>query len=146
MKKILKFTVISAFLLMLAGIKVSCNDKDTYPLEDTSWKLAGVVDVETGSLTVLEPKDCRQCFTIRFGRNSTFTGHSSINDLSGTYEIDHKKKTFHFVTIGGTRINETGDGDLFMAALWLVQSFSLQENTLRLYYSDKQNYLLFNQQ
>jgi len=146
MKKNLKFTALSAFLLMLAGLMVSCNDKDTCPLEDTSWKLAGIVDAETESLTVLEPRDCRQCFTIRFGRNHTFTVHSSINDLSGTYEIDHTTNAFRFIAMVGTDINERGDGALFVATLQLVRSFSLQGNALRLYYHDRQNYLLFNQQ
>jgi hypothetical protein len=42
-----------------------------------------------------------------------------------------------------TEVVEYFDGELFVKTLSSVQSFSIQEDELKLYYNDKKNCLLF---
>ena len=50
-------------------------------LKGTKWKLAGIVDTETGDLKELEPKDCDECYTFTFDTDSTAIGWITSNDL-----------------------------------------------------------------
>jgi len=57
---------------------LSCGNKnetefDGHSLAGTKWKLAGIVDTDTGILKVLEPKDCAECYTFTFDTDSTGT-------------------------------------------------------------------------
>ncbi|MDR3269482.1 MAG: hypothetical protein LBT83_10520 [Tannerella sp.] len=71
---------IPVFLIALA---LSCkNDEPTelppieeepiplIPLEGTEWILAGIVDVATGEVTEPEPKDCAECYTLLFDKDT----------------------------------------------------------------------------
>jgi len=172
MKNTLKITVFSAILLILAGGITSCKDKDLSPivepmftweiltvveegkLEGSKWKLVGIVDAETDDLKELEPKDCESCYTLAFDNSipycneddlKSFSVRSSTNDLGGCFVIDYTAQRFHVYSFGGTKISEVGDGSLFHNVFRNIQSFFLQENELRLYYNNKQNYLFFKQ-
>jgi hypothetical protein len=115
-------------------------------LKGTKWKLAGIVDVETGDLKVLEPKDCEKCFTLAFDTDSTFLTYSSFNELGGNYVVDYVKHSFQITCFGGTKAGEFGEGELYVKPFWnrTVQSFSYKERELRLYYDENRNYLLYN--
>ena len=83
------------------------------------------------------------CYLLEFNKKKTFSGKSSTNKLQGNYEIDFTTHSIH-ITVGAmTQINELFDGKLYLETLNIVQSFDLQENTLRLYYNDKKNCLRF---
>jgi len=173
MKTFLKFTALSAVLLMLATGLVSCDrsSSETPPetpnvteftweilpmteledLEGSHWKLVGIVDAVTGSLKELSPKDCEKCYRIIFDNNTignnengyTFFLFTSINTLRGHYMVDLETRRIMVSNFGGTRARETDDGDLFYDAFSRVQALLLQENELRLFYNNKQSYLLF---
>ncbi len=141
----------SAILLLLAGLVGSCKDKEkdkveTTNLTGTQWKLAGIVNASTGEMQELEPKDCEKCFTLSFDTDSTLSGHSSENDQFGKYIADYKTQNISITDLWGTELIERGDGNLFLQTLISIQSFSSQSGDLRLYYNDKQNYLLFKTQ
>ena len=155
------FLMFVALLLMIAGGFYSCgmNDgnntmpdgviaygQDGTPLsKDSKWKSVGVVDVETGVMTILEPTDCEKCYTLTFETDHTFSTNSSSNDLGGKYIINNSTHNFRVLSFGGTKINEIGNGNLYVTPFWdkSIQSFSLQKNELRLYYNDKKSYILF---
>ena len=111
-------------------------------LFEGTWKLAGVVDDKTGSLQELEPKDCEECYTMTFDTETTFSSFSTSNHGTGTY--NYGTHNFRITRHGGTEIGERGDGNLWVSTLWAVESFSLLENELRLYYDGGKKYLLFN--
>ena len=129
------------------------NDAIRIQLAHTKWKLAGIVDVETGDLKVLEPKKCAECdsckcYTLIFENiydidDYSFITHTASNELIGIYGIDNEKQTFFTGILGGTKVGERLDGPLFIKCMNAVQSFSLCENELRLYYNENKNYLLF---
>ena len=130
------------------------NVDNNHLLGGTKWKLAGIIDVETEALTVLEPKECDNCYTIIFDNAvsdcnednlSSFSTYSSSNSLGACYEIDYEESSINIFHFGGTKRGEIGDGNLWWYIIPIVQSFALENNQLRLYYNDNTNYLLFKQ-
>jgi hypothetical protein len=56
--KIIKFTAILLFLAGTFACKENENNSDvTTELKGTKWKLAGIVNGQTGAMQVLEPTD-----------------------------------------------------------------------------------------
>jgi hypothetical protein len=127
------------------------------PLKGTKWKLAGIVNVETGVLTELEPKDCEKCYTLDFDCNcemcdmfdfdfdcnTTAQGYSVANKmlfcLSQTC-LSKKNIILLMTEVGDSHI---GDARLFYDALQTVDSYGIEENELKFFYNNKRNYLLY---
>jgi hypothetical protein len=134
MKKILKFT---AILLIVAG-NFSCGDKEddnNNTLKGTKWKLAGIVDVQTGKLTELEPKDCEECYTLAFLTDTTAEGRSASIKI---------RLNLNYLGYGGyEKIGESADGDKFRIALYSPNlksyTFTLMELT---FINDVESYYL----
>jgi hypothetical protein len=127
-------------------------------LVGTKWKLVGFVDVEADISKEPEPKDCGwwvagtyigerkiSCYYLEFTSDSTFFTFSSTNQNLVGYSADYETNNFEVFGFGGTRMCEIGDGWLYynLFIYEQIQSFSLQNNELHLYYNDKMNYLLF---
>jgi len=110
-------------------------------LAGTKWKLVGIVDAETGKLTGLEPKDCKECYTLTFDEDIC-TGVTSTNFFMGVYTANSETSSFEMTT-EGTEIGEVYDGYLYVDILRSVQFFSLSTNELRLYYNDGKEYLSY---
>ena len=115
-------------------------------LSRTSWRVAGIVNIETGVLRELEDQDY---FWLAFG-NKIFT---TTAFLSGYYNVDYEINSisgFKFFRAGSY---DMGDGGLFTTAVQYMRSFSLTDNELRLYslvhksvrhsYTINNSYLLF---
>ncbi|MDR1371189.1 MAG: META domain-containing protein [Dysgonamonadaceae bacterium] len=112
-------------------------------LKGVSWKLDGFVDVATAKLTEAEPKNCKECYTLYFNTDSTFTGMSSVNEIYGEFIVNVSTSAIRIVNLGGTKIGETPDGNKYMDCLEAVHSFSLTETELKLYCNDGKEYLLY---
>ena len=152
MKNIVKVTMLKNLVFFLIIVVVcfsSCKNKDAdeniESLEGTAWKLVGIVDSKTDKLKELEPKDCEKCYTLTFETYNTFQTFSSSNELQGIYKANYSTQTIQITDFRGTKKGEIGDGYLYWNHdIWYtVQTLSLQENELRLYYNDNKNYLLF---
>jgi hypothetical protein len=137
------FLILPALLLCLGvtGCKEKDKKEETANLTGTRWKLVGFV--ENGKLIEAEPKDCAECYALTFNIDRTLGTHSSTNGLFGTYSIDNNLSTIEITNLGGTKINELLDGKLYVETLLLIQSFSIVNNELKLYYANNKNYLLF---
>ena len=59
------------------------NEKEQ-SLANTKWKLVGIMDVNTGILQELEPKDCEECYSLTFDTDSTVVSLS----ISAIYNIN----------------------------------------------------------
>jgi len=105
-------------------------------LKGTEWKLAGFVD-ETGTVKELEPKDCKDCYTIIFDSENEAYGYSECNQLVFWLLPELK--------VGGTKVAcATEDGNLFEKFIrGIAKSYELKDNQLRFFDSEKKNYLLF---
>ena len=109
-------------------------------LTSTKWKLVRFVDAVTGEVKRAEPRASMYNFLI-FNEEQTISGFSS-NKLQGNYEIDYATCYINIDIHAITELNEGGDGELFIELLNKVDIFSLQGHELRLYYNNKQNYML----
>jgi hypothetical protein len=136
------------FLLTICLTVTACQKEQKNKLTNTKWKLAGIVDTQTGVLTELEPKDCDRCYTLDFDNTDTIVrGFTSSNSFGGTYEVDYSTHSFKIVNLARTLVGEQEDGHLYLDILYQIQSFSIlnkkKKNELWLYHNDKKNYLLF---
>ena len=117
-------------------------------LQGTKWKLIGIVDVQTGKLTELEPTDCDECYTLIFETNKTLSGrmvNNVILALFSSYEINYTDGTLQFYIIS-TAISNTEDEHLYSQIIWRTQSFTINDShpkILHLYSDDDKNYLKF---
>jgi hypothetical protein len=140
MKKILSF---AAILLMLTSAftcgKEDKKDNEIVSLKGTKWKLSGIVDVQTGILKELEPKDCEQCYTLMFDTDTTAWLHSVSNE--GIAYINRNPPILSTVTERG----EGGDGYLFVNVLPFITSYKYESDKLKFFYQkDSENsYLLY---
>jgi hypothetical protein len=137
MKTILKFT---AILLVLAGA-IACGkdkEKEMVSLKDTKWKLSGIVNIQTGKLKVLEPRDCEECYTLTFDAEDVACGYSSTNEV--LLDISRIPPVF-----GGTKRGEVGNGRLYWDTWPSVTSYTLKDGKLKFFYTkdNKESYLLF---
>ena len=138
-KSIIKIT---AILLMVAGSFVSCNEKESAvsiaDLHGTKWKLVGMVDINTGKLSVLEA-DSEDSFTIRFERN-TIHGYSIYNSFSGILQINNKTGDINISNFIDSRVGEPRAGSLFLQAVRSMQNITLKQNELRIFsaYTNKE--------
>jgi hypothetical protein len=141
MKRIIVKT--AAIMLILAGVIACGKEKEeTNFLIGTAWKLAGIMDAQTGVLTEIEPKDCGQCYTFVFNSDNTAIGISAVNEMLVRLSGDP------FFTLTTTfDDSENGDVSLFYEAISLVESYScIYQTELRFFYHGATNYLLFKPQ
>jgi hypothetical protein len=88
------------------------------PLNGTQWELAGIVDVETNTLTELEPEECEKCRTITFDTDTTVLNVDSIK-------------------FRDAKINELFAGRLY------IKSLLITNNKLKIFYNAGKSYLLY---
>ena len=154
-----RITLYLAALLFFTACekKSECEKIDTSPLvtdqqatlENTKWKLEGFVDVEEGCLKRAKPWEDREKYynyekhyTLHF-TDSVLFGVTTTNNFKATSDIDYTTYSIQIRLIFSTEVGEVGDGYQYCDILDEVQSFSLKNNELRLYYNNKKNYLLF---
>lgn len=133
--------------IFLLGIftLLACEDVDktiSDSLKGTTWKLVGFVDVKIDIIKEAEPKSDK-CYVIKFNEDNTLSGISSTNQITGHYIVnsDSLKITIDMHTV--TEINELYDGNSYLMTINSVHNFSFEEKTLKLYYNEGNNYLLF---
>jgi len=126
------------------NVNLISENKKKYTLTGTKWKLTGIVDADTNTITEIEP-NCDECFTLAFATDSTFYTYAFINKLQGVFKADYEQDSFHLLLFGGTKAGELGNGNLYIDPFWeyKIQSFSFKENELNLYYDEQKKYLLF---
>ena len=131
-------------------------------LRGTHWKLTGVVDVQTGNLTELEPKECESCYRLNFvGEYDVFvrsiTAMHTYNLLNfsvynpflpsfynlETDSIEQWMVDYPVHGLGDGKLYE--DSRLFRWGVLNAKSFEMTHNELRIFfgYLEKQYYLTF---
>ena len=167
--KTMKNWKLIVFLFVLAG--ASCQNEQNakpedesdlqvdlqhdQPIEETTWKLTGIVDTKTGDITAINQQDNDESFYLYFlPRENEFFGDppmsiiSNANKMMCDYTIDytnyHFKIKYDSDSYSFLSFEHSPEWVLLKTALDKVQFFSVQENELRLYFNDKKEYLLFN--
>jgi len=143
----LAFALIGCNLWPTSNVTPGDSGNDDLRLTGVSWKLVGTVDAETGSLREFEPENCDWCYRLTFDTDTSLSGRSSVNSIYGTYVVDYATGSFNITGLGGTAVGAIwSDERLWYDILYKIETFSLQENELRLYYDGNKNYLLFRSQ
>jgi hypothetical protein len=107
------------------------NTDSNFTLKGTQWKLVGIVDAQTNTLTELEPKNCEECYTFTFETDTTANGKSIS---CGAYIIG-----LNPIEIPVDKALENFDGSIYTALLLSVKSYTVDNNALRLYFTDRRN-------
>jgi len=137
---------------LIIAINTSCKEDPFDPPEpqqslvDTKWQFMGYFDTETN---VIEEPDnsgqnsAPQPYTLYFEEEYLYAVSKS-NLHWGKYEADYISFAIQFA-LGSTLAGELAGGVLYAKILKSqVQSFSFKNDTLKLFYNDKKNYLLYN--
>ena len=111
-------TFLALLLLVIVGCSCSKTDKDTDTILYGTWKLIGIQG-QDGKIREPNPteKECPKCFTITFRKNNTLEGKSSSNDIIASYILNTKEATLTIPYIGGTKVMENEDGNIFRECL-----------------------------
>jgi heat shock protein HslJ len=145
-------TISRLFVLAICAFGLpGCNQQDEtpneeiHPLQKTTWQLLSFVDVANQKQYRPEYFGFPNTrYTLNFGTDKTFSGHTFSNSISGIYEVDFKLLTLKLTCQLMTEVTEFFDGKVFLESLNAVQSFTvIADEELKLYYNDQKNYLLF---
>jgi hypothetical protein len=112
-------------------------------LKGTKWKLAGIVDAETGVRKELEPKDCEKCYTLIFDMDSTIFLYSTSNEGRMSINDINDKNIPH--PVGRTKVMECCDGELYLHVHGYITSYVRDGDELKFFYQadEKESYLLY---
>jgi len=112
-------------------------------LKGTTWRLVGIVDVQAGTLTKLEPDDCEKCFTLWFETSSNpywlFLAHAvEMPTWSNCPTISYISSTIHFTPsypCGLYRFaaDDIFDGEIFLEIIFLGRGIFAQNFTSSLH-------------
>jgi hypothetical protein len=128
----------AAILLLLAG-SFSCGkeeENENTSLKGTKWQMECFVDTQTGSTIEAEPK-CDMCYYFIFDTDNTASGRTVINDLYVSLNPVFMK------SFSKGDDSENGTAALFYEAIGTVDSYNIENNTMKFFYNDNKNYLLF---
>ena len=139
----MKRNVFIASIAMMVLVCWSCQrmDEDLQTLKDTQWKLEGYADTQTGELKELEPRNCKECYTLTFDTDTTAYGHAMINLVNLTFLGSVCK-----IGCGTSALECSDDGvecGFYCDALKSVSSYEFTKNRLYFFYNNDENYLLF---
>jgi hypothetical protein len=113
-----------------------------YPMRSTTWKLLGFADLNDSTFRYAKPQNDFS-YKLRFETDSTFTGTSSTNEILGDYFFDLNLGTIEVIRIGGTKRGEEYDGEYYWESIKQVQTYSISEYGLHLYFHSGNQYLLY---
>ncbi|MDR2690727.1 MAG: hypothetical protein LBB73_00245 [Dysgonamonadaceae bacterium] len=123
----------------LPGEGVVAGVNGEMQLTGTQWKLAALVDMQTGKSVEPEPKECNKCYTLVFNSDTTATGRSILNELRFAVTPSNIKM------LGMTKIwdGENNNVALFYNALHTIDTYEYSEGELKIYYDSKKKYLSY---
>jgi len=113
-----------------------------YPMQGTTWKLLGFANLIDSTFRYAKPQNnfsYKLCFTT----DSTFTGTSSTNEIYGDCSYDINMGTIEVIAIGGSKRGEINDGWLYWESIQQVETFSISEYGLYLYFDNGFRFLLY---
>ncbi|MDR3137272.1 MAG: META domain-containing protein [Tannerellaceae bacterium] len=155
--KTTKFLFLATFALCFA---LACSEDKELPTDESarrqpelpqlpdtgfpfgeSWQFVAFVNSADGLVKIPESLS-ENSYWITFNNDGTLSAKSSVNELEGSYTFNSAASTLSISALGGSKINEQPDGDLFVQQLQSIQSFSVGQSSLKLYHNEK-DYLLF---
>jgi hypothetical protein len=148
MLKVAVATLCVVCMLLCWSCQTKNEAEQITSLKGTKWKLAGIADTGTGTLQELEPKDCKECYTLAFDTDHTATVHSinmvtlklDLLDLNPSINMDDSMWWEFYDKDDRNYI----DGDRFRRGIFSTESYTVISKELKLYYPvGGKKYLLF---
>jgi hypothetical protein len=104
----------------------------------TSWKLVGFVNNQNNAIIVeVEPK-CDGCYTLVFDTDSTASGYSIGNWIG--LSLRPTVQMWIRPMLDDSMSSTVG---MFYEAMKSVESYSVENDTLKIFYNNNENYLLY---
>jgi hypothetical protein len=164
MLKKLYMTTKLLFVILYAAL-ASCTksaSKGIQPVEDDlsmrtphgTWRLVSSENFSTEEAFYKDPSDVnpyckagRPCDIILTfsGTDSTgsIVGHTITNEMSGAFSFDATSRRFTTLGFGGTKLGEPRWSDAVWDNMYNIESFSVNNQHLRLYFDAKKQSLTF---
>jgi len=127
--------------------------QESNSLVGTNWKFVGHIDVnssDTAATSCELPSCnhwayCEHCFTLSFEADNIVTGWAGVNQTLGKYYADYSTfmLIFEYFYEATWALEACGHVHLYMNKIHNVRTFEFSDETLKLFYNDKQKYLLF---
>jgi hypothetical protein len=118
------------------------DDKTQGSIIGCKWKLTGFGDGNDDSFKNPEPA-ADDCYWVVFNADNSLNGKSSTNEIAGNFAVNYETSSIKISNLGGTKISEIKDGDLFMESMRGILRFELSEKSVWLY-CENGKYLKFN--
>lgn len=118
------------------------DDKTQGSITGCKWKLTGFGDGSDDSFKNPEPAT-DDCYWVVFNADNSLNGKSSTNEIAGNFTVNYETSSIKISNLGGTKIGEIKDGDLFMESMRGILRFELSEKSILLYCKNGK-YLKFN--
>lgn len=131
------------FVILFLGILISCSDSDDSSSEASlagNWR---VVSIKVSNATLVQQAPDNEDIVINFSANGDFTGSTSVNQFSGTYETI--SDTMTMLSFQTTEVADTRLGTAFYTSITNAQvpnttfaqfGFSFDSGNLILFYGD----------
>jgi hypothetical protein len=111
-----------------------------YDLVGTKWQLEGFVNntIHKTAMIEAEPK-CDNCYTLVFDTDSTARGHSVMNIIG----LSLKPVLSMWVATMADDTPTGGTVEIFYEAIKSVKSYRIENDDLKIFYNNNNNYLLY---
>lgn len=157
-----KISVLILLVTIVTLVMNSCSKSDDAAFSglqlqspyDVQWKLIAFGEASPSKFSTMNTErvnavispDAEKAYLLTFKRDSTFTGSSSVNTISGKISIDERRGTLAIKEISGVKNTEVGDGASYLDRLSKVEYFEVtyknNEKYLRLSYPKDKRYFL----
>jgi hypothetical protein len=136
------FTIIACIFILTTGcdkekIDVTFDDDSSIPNINGKWKVVSYENYEKGSVTVKNDVDSWNGMDVILTfSNDSIWGYCTTNSMTGKYSLNGRN--IHILSYGGTKIGMPEWGNMFYKAIYDLESFHVNANSLRFYYDDSE--------
>jgi len=141
--KMIRTLKVTVFAILFLGTLLSCSDSDDSSSEAPlagNWR---VVSIKVSNATLVQQAPDNEDIVINFSANGEFTGSTSVNQFSGTYETISDSMTM--LSFQTTEVADTRLGTAFYTSITNAQvpnttfaqfGFTFDSGNLILFYGD----------
>jgi hypothetical protein len=139
MKKILLFICIFIVTVSCDKERIDENFRDDPSIRNINgkWKVVSYEDFKKASKTVKNDVDSWNGMDVILTfSNDSLWGYCTTNTMMGKYSLSGRN--IHIISYGGTKIGQPEWGNMFSKIIYDLESFSINEHQLRLFYDDSE--------
>jgi heat shock protein HslJ len=133
MEKMMKYIAITTFVILLSTILLSACTNSSENLEGTLWRMTSYKNTEGEIIGTLSDVKTTAEF-----KNGQVNGNAACNTYNGSYNLDGDQITFGMMmtTMMACQTPVMDQESSYLAALALVSSFEVSQESLRMFDTD----------